>query len=318
MGSTAGIQPPVRGGNADLRTGRGSLPHSLFQGLFSSPRGHPLIRSTTLISLSRVATPERILSPTFEGTRGHPPLIGTEHIPALLTCTARGGLREFLGKRERWTLEIPVADQGILLDMDTPEEYEELRRRAASLHVPNRAERRALFALAGTPEPVIRHCAMVTSVAVRLAMELRALRPDLPVLRAASLLHDICKTEANHDAASGRFLEEQGFPEIGAVVATHMNLPSPFSSEQALLYLADKMVDGTRLISLDEKKELMRARFANAPSSWRGARRRLARARRIARAVERITGRGMHHTVPPPSRLTAVTPEEATRGHSRH
>lgn len=280
-----------------VQTGAASLSPSS-RAFFILPADMPLVRKTTLLQLIGRADPERIVSPTFEGVSGHPPLIGSSHIPSLLSFEADGGLRQFIESKERWVARLPVADEGILLDMNYPEDFERLGRRAKRLDIPTPAERRALLSIAGTPERVVRHCEMVASVAVRLAMGLSRRRPDIPLLRAAALLHDIRKTAERHDIASGSFLREHGFPSLAEIVASHMDLhPNP-SVEQALLYLADKMTDGTEVISLEQKRALMKKRFAGDSVAWRSARRRLARARRIARTVERLSGQGISSLLP--------------------
>lgn len=281
-----------------VQTGAASLSPSS-RAFFILPADMPLVRKTTLLQLIGRADPERIVSPTFGGVSGHPPLIGSSHIPSLLSFEADGGLRQFIENKERWVVRLPVADEGTLLDMDYPEDFESLRRRAKRLDIPTSAERRALLSIAGTPERVVRHCEMVASVAVRLAMELPQRRPDIPLLRAAALLHDICKTAERHDIVSGLFLRDHGFPSLVGIVVSHMDLPPAPSVEQALLYLADKMTDGTEVISLEEKRALMRERFADDPVAWLSARRRLARARQIARTVERLSGRAISSFLPP-------------------
>ena len=106
-------------------------------------------------------------------------------------------------------------------------------------------------------------------------------------------------TAERHDIVSGLFLRDHGFPSLVGIVVSHMDLPPAPSVEQALLYLADKMTDGTEVISLEEKRALMRERFADDPVAWLSARRRLARARQIARTVERLSGRAISSFLPP-------------------
>lgn len=67
-----------------------------------------------------------------------------------------------------------------------------------------------------------------------------------------------------HEHAIGVFLEQQGYPELGAIVPTHGNgEPYPVSNEQKLLRYADKRVTGTTPVSV-------RGRFAEAAERYEG------------------------------------------------
>lgn len=62
-----------------------------------------------------------VIYPVIGGRRGHPPLISAALIPEILAYKGGGGLRAILGSSR--TKEIPVSDAGILLDLDTPQDY---------------------------------------------------------------------------------------------------------------------------------------------------------------------------------------------------
>jgi len=59
-----------------------------------------------------------IVAPLHDGRRGHPVLFGAHHLPALAALTGDQGARDIL-QRAQVTL-VPVADAGVLLDIDTP------------------------------------------------------------------------------------------------------------------------------------------------------------------------------------------------------
>ena len=61
------------------------------------------------------------LIPVTGGRRGHPPLITSRLIPDILAYDGGDGLRGFY--RGIPVREIPIADTGILTDLDTPEDY---------------------------------------------------------------------------------------------------------------------------------------------------------------------------------------------------
>ncbi len=63
-----------------------------------------------------------VIYPVFNGRRGHPPLIHARLIPDILDYEGDGGLRAILSGRKIKEVEIP--HEGILTDLDTPEDYE--------------------------------------------------------------------------------------------------------------------------------------------------------------------------------------------------
>jgi len=95
------------------------------QAFFIHPVDIPLVLSHTIQRLAAAfedASPA-ILYPTFDGRRGHPTLISTSLVPEILKWPGKGGLRAFLKGHDADSLELAVADEGILLDLDTPQDY---------------------------------------------------------------------------------------------------------------------------------------------------------------------------------------------------
>jgi molybdenum cofactor cytidylyltransferase len=110
---------------SSLQVGVGSLPAGV-DAFFVLPGDMPLVRGETLRRLAAEWNPGsgQILYPCFNGKRGHPPLIAGSLIPEILRETPSGGLRELLALHAAEAREIACEDPGILLDLDTPEEYE--------------------------------------------------------------------------------------------------------------------------------------------------------------------------------------------------
>jgi CTP:molybdopterin cytidylyltransferase MocA len=98
---------------------------------FVSPVDTPLIRPSTVQRLLEAASasPNRIIFPVFEGKRGHPPLLPVDLAPSIMNWTGEGGLAALLRSQRNRHLEIEVQDSGILLDVDTPGDYQELVKR---------------------------------------------------------------------------------------------------------------------------------------------------------------------------------------------
>jgi molybdenum cofactor cytidylyltransferase len=67
-----------------------------------------------------------ILSPSYEGRRGHPVLVAKTEWKAILRLADDQTLRDFLRQRAREISYLVVDDPGILYDVDTPEEYRKI------------------------------------------------------------------------------------------------------------------------------------------------------------------------------------------------
>jgi molybdenum cofactor cytidylyltransferase len=107
-----------------IQSGVQSLPAGV-AAFFLLPGDMPLVRSGTLVRLMAAwgASPGGILYPTFGGRRGHPPLIASGYAPEILAETLDGGLRTLLARHAAHTWHLECDDPGILMDLDTPEEY---------------------------------------------------------------------------------------------------------------------------------------------------------------------------------------------------
>jgi len=249
------------------------------------------VRPSTIRLLAARASYRGITHPVFLGERGHPPAIGASFIPHILTFEGEGGLQGFLETRGSSATDLPVADEGILMDMDTPEDLLQIRQKLNSLSIPSEREIRALFEIAETPEKVIAHSRMVSEAAEALANGVAGkLHFSISLVRAAALLHDVCRTMGNHHSAAEVFLESWGFTAMARIAAVHMDLPPRAFPEAAIVFLADKMVMGDRIVSLSERKKRTLEKYGNDPEAQGNIRRRFARARRVCRMIERTSG----------------------------
>jgi molybdenum cofactor cytidylyltransferase len=94
------------------------------------PADHPALSAGVVLGLvrAREGNPAySIVVPTFQGRRGHPVLLGWEHVEAIRKLPAGQGLNIYLRKHAGVTLEVTVDSADILDDLDTPEDYERLR-----------------------------------------------------------------------------------------------------------------------------------------------------------------------------------------------
>jgi HD superfamily phosphodiesterase len=100
---------------------------------------------------------------------------------------------------------------------------------------------------------------------------------DLSLVEAASLLHDLTKTEClqtkeDHAQTGSQLLKEMGYERIGDVVAQHIRLPKegdPSSvSEEEIVNYADKRVMHDRIVSLEERFSDLKERYGGARWPW--------------------------------------------------
>ena len=92
---------------------------------------HPYI-SATLVDLMIdrfYETKKLIVVPRFQGRRGHPVIFAHALFPELLAAGTDQGAKPVVHAHRDDTLEIDTEDEGVLIDIDTPEEYRLARQR---------------------------------------------------------------------------------------------------------------------------------------------------------------------------------------------
>lgn len=95
------------------------------------PADHPTLDPSLVRLLLRLRAerPDKsIIVPTHDGRRGHPTLIDWRHVAGVRALAAGCGLNAYLRQHAAETLEVPVDSASVLCDLDTPEDYERLRR----------------------------------------------------------------------------------------------------------------------------------------------------------------------------------------------
>jgi len=121
-------------------------------------------------------------------------------------------------------------------------------------------------------ENIVSHSLEVAKVALFISVELnkKGRTVDLDLVEAASLLHDLTKTEClktkdDHAQTASRQLKRMGYERVGDVVAQHIWLvkegdPSYVSEEEIVNY-ADKRVMHDRIVPLEERFSDLKARY---------------------------------------------------------
>ena len=90
------------------------------------PGDIPLILPETAIAVKDAISAGEVdvAVPSCGGRRGHPVAIGARCVPELLAMPECSTLRQFMTVHATTTKLVPVDDRGMLLDMDTPDEYD--------------------------------------------------------------------------------------------------------------------------------------------------------------------------------------------------
>jgi CTP:molybdopterin cytidylyltransferase MocA/HD superfamily phosphohydrolase YqeK len=272
---------------------------------FVLPVDVPLVRPATIRRLTMVEDSSRgkIVYPVFRGRRGHPPLVPSGLAPAILGWATSGGLKAVLESHRDLALEAPVADSFVLFDIDTPEDYRELLERFRRYDIPTEEEcREILETICRVAPDRVRHSWKVAEAAAAIAGALHSagLDIDTGLVRAAAALHDIAKGRRRHDAAGGEMLRELGFGRVGDIVGVHSDLAGGDTGlplESKVVYLADKLIEGERRVSLDERYSSANRRLGMTPEIEAAISERLKVARAVKQEIEALLGRPLEEIV---------------------
>jgi molybdenum cofactor cytidylyltransferase len=264
-------------------------------GFFMLPVDIPLIRPATIATICTAFNGRSVTFPCFDGMRGHPPLIPAYLIPAILKHDGQGGLRTLLEKQE--CKDVAVWDKGILMDADTPEDVAALTRHLSRLDIGEPAETLALATLT-IPERGLAHGLAVANVARALGRELNqhGLNMDVDILHNAALLHDIAKGQPQHETRGADMLKALGLGRLAEIVAVHRDVPPPASgrlTEKEVVCLADKLIHGSKRVSVRQRFEDKLSLYAQDHEACRAIRERLANALALQALVEQVAGCGI-------------------------
>lgn len=113
----------------------------------------------------------------------------------------------------------------------------------------------AVLRAAHTPEHVVAHCRSVAEEAICLASQTPPTCPpmDEKLLFAAAMLHDIARSEPKHAETGAAWIRALGYPEVADVIALHHDWEGGALNEAAVLFLADKYIQGERHVTLEER-----------------------------------------------------------------
>lgn len=289
---------------------------------FLLPVDVPLVKPKTIEMLREAffSGDSMVVYPCFRGQRGHPPLIATTCVPEDLPKDYPGGLRAFLLQCEAGALDIEVVDEAILMDCDTPADYEKIKAYAVREDIPTEQECQALWSGFRLSDEVRHHSRTVAQLARLLAVVLNLVGLDLnlDLIVSAGYLHDLAKGQPDHAHRGARILCDYGYTRVAQIVASHMDIHRTGGplDETDLVYLADKLVDGDRLVTLEERFSRSFKRFSGKPEVLKAIETRQENARLIREALEKVLKQPLERIVQRYTRniraVSACGPREIT------
>ena len=223
------------------------------ESVFFTPIDVPLFSVRTLHTLTESEFP--IVLPSFHGKTGHPILLRRDVIPKLMDYSGNRGLRGAMEESTFPIVRLEVPDEGTVHDADTPEEFETLRSLYQNREHLSAEECEAILNDYAVPPAIRAHCRAVAKRAVQWCTALRCsgVELDEKLIFAAAMLHDICRTEPKHAEAGAALISSLGYPRLSALIRQHHDYSGTQINDAAVLFLADKEVQGSALVSIDER-----------------------------------------------------------------
>lgn len=227
--------------------------------------------------------------PRVHGKNGHPLLLRADAVAAVLQYRGENGLKGALSQLH--TAWCDTQDEGCLLDVDTVQEYGKIVAYRQNCP-PTEAEIRMLHDRFGSTPQIKAHCKAVENKCMELMRRMPDDRLDRTLLSAAARLHDAARTRPHHAAVLAQALLEMGYGKTAEIVSTHMQLlPAQIGtlSEATVLYLADKLVQDTVPVTLEERFSNAARKYAGNAAACKAAAARYQAAKSILDKIDEVS-----------------------------
>ncbi|MGB4439430.1 MAG: HD domain-containing protein, partial [Sedimentibacter sp.] len=193
----------------------------------------------------------------FEGTNGHPLLLKKEAISIVLKHDGTMGLQGAIAKMSSDFLNMPFVDPGLILDADTIYDYLKLVEYNENRQCPSLELCLKIQDYFHMSYEVKAHSNKVASIAIDISslLFLKGVKLNINIILAACMLHDIEKGKPDHTKVGAKTLYDMGYEKVSQIVKEHMELEniSKIPQEKEVVFLADKMVKGEKLMTIDER-----------------------------------------------------------------
>ncbi len=284
-----GVGSSIRAGVAALAPG--------VERFFLLPVDCALVRPETVGRLARAgaALGADIVRPAHGGATGYPALFNAGLREEILSGEPPGDLRVLFTGYAAPSARVDVDDPGVTFDADSAGDLDQARALAIAARLPSEKRCLAILRERGASPDLVAHSRAVAAVATALTSALNGQGHHLclPLVAAAALLHDVARAEPDHAEVGAELLEGLGYPRVGAVVRQHMDLARESTDdlgEAEVLYLADRLVLGERLVALEDRFASRLREFSDDPAALAAARSRMDVAVAVRRRVEDVLG----------------------------
>jgi len=282
-----------RGMYSSIKAGIKTLAEEI-EAFFLLPADYAFVDSLTIRQLiqANAEGDADVIYPVLNGRKGHPPLISASLKETILAGEPEGGLKELLKEKAMVSLEIPVGDPGVMIDLDSEEDYIKIIQDKLALF-PSYEECLKILKEYNTESMVLNHVQEVARIAGIISEHLNSsgLRINLGLVMASSLLHDIAKGERDHPNKGKQIAAGLNYPEVADIIASHMELPADHArriNEHSVVYLADKMVQGSRFVSLEKKFRQKMDKYKEDAVVQQNVLRRMLNALFIKQSIENV------------------------------
>lgn len=206
----------------------------------------------------------------YEGKNGHPLLIGSKYRECILQYRGGRGLKDALKMYSSEVAVLKWYDQTILTDVDTREDYEQAKLLYKKIGIPKKEIVLQILKAKNVPPEIIAHSLAVEKVAMKIAghAKERDYLIDIDLVSAAALLHDVVREQKRHAEKGAEFVSKLGYDQVAEVIREHMFLSEAATrhiDERAVVFLADKLVKGDKIVSIEERFAERITTFAENP-----------------------------------------------------
>lgn len=236
---------------------------------FISPADSPFVQQFTLNKMMEemMNSSYNLIQPSYEGKNGHPLLLNKSAVNKVLCHDGTNGLQGAIANMEGDCKNLSFVDPGIILDADTGTDYLKLLVYNESKNCPDFEQCKKIQDYFSMKSSVKAHCEKVASVALNICDSINnnGIRLNKNKVLAASLLHDIAKGMDNHAELGAMWLKDMGYDEISDIVKEHMELKeiAKIPNEKEVVYLADKLVKGEKLVPINERFSFKQELYKN-------------------------------------------------------
>lgn len=268
------------------------------EAFFILPSDIPSVKSNTILTMikSYEGLDKGILFPTFLEEKGHPVLISSFFLEEILKSNPKEGLREILNCEINCWNFVKVADRGILLDMDTKDDFDILLKHIEKEPYPDYLECMEILRLCNVRKDTIEHMKKVSEYALKVTGELSRCGCILneKAVYAGALLHDVAKGEKEHGKKGAEIVEHFGYGCLKEIISEHMKLKTNnLIGNKEIVYVCDKLIKGTEYVSLQERFKEALIRYENEKFILNEVNKKLEDADAIKRKIEDILGYSM-------------------------